>query len=92
MSVAQATDFINLTQKDEELAKALKAAPNREAREAVASSKGYTFTPEEMAQAVSEHPQQQSANGELSDEALAGVAGGGGITFGIPGWGGGISW
>lgn len=87
MSVAQAADFINLCNADDDVAKAVEAAPDRAARESLASSKGFDFTPEEMSEALA--AQAQSSNGELSDEALSGVAGGG-ITIGIPG-GGGIS-
>jgi predicted ribosomally synthesized peptide with nif11-like leader len=76
MSVAQATEFIIVCSVVPELAKSVKAASTVEAREALASSKGYTFTAEEMAQAVSEYPKAQSATGELSDQALAGVSGG----------------
>jgi predicted ribosomally synthesized peptide with nif11-like leader len=85
MSVAQATEFINVCQADQELAKSVEDAPNREARAALAASKGYSFTFDEMAQAVSEYSPAQSATGELSDEALAGIAGGGYGTAGGPG-------
>lgn len=90
MSVQQASDFINLCKTDETVAKAVEAATDRAAREAIAASKGYTFTSEELAEAAA--ALAQASNGELSDEALAGVAGGGGIYIGVPGFGGGISW
>lgn len=90
MSVEQASDFITLCKNDETVAKAVEAAPDRAAREAIASSKGYTFTPDELAKAAA--ALSQSSNGELSDEALTGVAGGGGIDVGGGGWSFHIGW
>jgi predicted ribosomally synthesized peptide with nif11-like leader len=85
MSVEQASDFINLCQTDEAVAKAVKAAPDAAAAVAVAASKGYTVTPEELSEAAA--ALSQSSNGELSDEALSGVAGGWGFDINIPGVG-----
>lgn len=80
MSVAQANEFINLCSTDEDLARTVRAAPDRAARESLAAARGYTFTADEMAQATA----SRAEAGELSDDTLAGVAGGG-IGLGFPG-------
>jgi predicted ribosomally synthesized peptide with nif11-like leader len=78
MSVKEAQEFIALVGTDEALKAAVEAAPDRAARKALADGKGLHFTSEEMKEAASATP----SDGELSDAALEGVAGGGGFSFG----------
>ena len=74
MSVKIAKDFMKKLTEDPALAKALKDAPNDEARRAIAKDAGFHFEKEHIDNAISH------SKGEISDDELDAVAGGGGTT------------
>jgi len=76
-------EFLNNVEEDQalqaDLAKALEAENDREAVTALAKSKGYDFSSEELWAEVQKRQaefEQKQAAGELSDEELEAVAGG----------------
>ena len=83
MSMTAVQDFLGKVSEDQalqhDLAKALEAENDRQAVTDLAKSKGYDFSPEELAAEV-ERRQEEVARrqeaGELSDEELEAVAGG----------------
>ena len=84
MSTKKVEEFLNNVGEDEalqaELSKALEAENDREAVTALAKSKGYDFSSEELWAEIQKRQaefNQQEASGELSDEELEAVAGGG---------------
>ena len=84
MSLTKVEEFLNNVGEDQalqaELAKALEAENDREAVTALAKSKGYDFSSEELWAGIQKRQaelNQQEASGELSDEELEAVAGGG---------------
>jgi len=83
MSLTQVEEFLNNVGEDQalqaDLAKALEAENDREAVTALAKSKGYDFSSEELWAAIQKRQaefSQKEAAGELSDEELEAVAGG----------------
>lgn len=83
MSTVAVQNFLDQVGEDEalqiDLAKALEAENDRVAVTELAQSKGYEFTPEELAAEVERRRQeaiQRQEEGELSDEELEAVAGG----------------
>lgn len=83
MSTTAVQEFLDKVGEDEalqaDLAKALEAENDRAAVTDLAQSKGYEFTPEELAAEVAKRQQeamQRQEAGELSDEELEAVAGG----------------
>jgi predicted ribosomally synthesized peptide with nif11-like leader len=83
MSLTKVEEFLNNVGEDQalqaELAKALEAENDREAVTALAKSKGYDFSSEELWAAIQKRQaefSQKEAMGELSDEELEAVAGG----------------
>lgn len=83
MSTVAVQNFLDQVGKDEalqaDLAKAVEAENDRVAVTELAKSKGYEFTPEELAAEVERRRQeviQRQEGGELSDEELEAVAGG----------------
>ncbi len=84
MSAIAVQEFLEKLQTDEslaqELVKALEAENDREAVAELATSKGYEVTSEELWAEVQKRQaglQQRQEAGELSDEELEAVAGGG---------------
>lgn len=84
MTTTAVNKFLTKVQTDEalqqELAKALEAENDRQAVTDLADSKGYDFTPEELWAEVQKRQaeaEEKQAEGELSDEELEAVAGGG---------------
>ena len=84
MSATAVQGFLGKIAEDEslqsELAKAMEADDDRAAVTELAKSKGYEFTSEELwaeIQARQAELEQRQAAGELSDEELEAVAGGG---------------
>ena len=83
MSMTAVQDFLGKVSEDQalqnDLAKALEAENDRQAVTDLAISKGYDFSPEELAAEVERRRQeviQRQEAGELSDEELEAVAGG----------------
>jgi len=83
MSTKKVEEFLNNVGEDEalqaELSQALEAENDREAVTALAKSKGYDFSSEELWAEIQKRQaelNQQEASGELSDEELEAVAGG----------------
>jgi predicted ribosomally synthesized peptide with nif11-like leader len=83
MSLTKVEEFLNNVGEDQalqaDLAKALEAENDREAVTALAKSKGYDFSSEELWAAIQKRQaefSQKEAAGELSDEELEAVAGG----------------
>jgi predicted ribosomally synthesized peptide with nif11-like leader len=83
MSMSAVQDFFAKIAEDqslqEELAKAMEAENDRQAVTDLARSKGFDFTPEELAQEIQNREaaiQQQLEAGELSEDELESVAGG----------------
>ena len=83
MSTTTVQDFFTKVSEDQalqgELAKALESDNDREAVTALAQSKGYEFTSEELwaeIQARQAEFERRQAAGELTDEELEAVAGG----------------
>jgi predicted ribosomally synthesized peptide with nif11-like leader len=83
MSIASVQEFLGKVSDDqslqEELAIAMGSENDREAVTALAQSKGYDFTSDELAQEIENRQaeaQERQAAGELSDEELEAVAGG----------------
>ena len=83
MSTKKVEEFLNNVGEDEvlqaELSQALEAENDREAVTALAKSKGYDFSSEELWAAIQKRQaefSQKEAIGELSDEELEAVAGG----------------
>ena len=68
MSIESAKAFIEKMKTDEEFAKKIMAETNQEARMALACGEGFAFTKDEIGQ----------VKGELTDDELDMVAGGGG--------------
>ena len=84
MSDTKVEEFLKKVEEDQalqaELAKALEAENDREAVTALAKSKGYDFSSEELWAGIQKRQaefSQHEAAGELSDEELEAVAGGG---------------
>jgi predicted ribosomally synthesized peptide with nif11-like leader len=83
MSMSAVQDFFAKIAEDqslqEELAKAMEAENDRQAVTDLAHSKGFDFTPEELAQEIQNRQaeaQRQIEAGELSEDELESVAGG----------------
>jgi len=83
MSHTKVEDFLNKVGEDEalqaELSKALESENDREAVTALAKSKGYEFSSEELWAEIQKRQaefNQKETAGELSDEELEAVAGG----------------
>ncbi|MDB9524599.1 Nif11-like leader peptide family natural product precursor [Oscillatoria sp. CS-180] len=83
MSATAVQEFLGKVSEDSalqnDLAKALEAENDRQAVADLAKSKGYDFSPEELAAEVERRKQevvQRQEAGELSDEELEAVAGG----------------
>ncbi|MBE7383668.1 MAG: Nif11-like leader peptide family natural product precursor [Leptolyngbya sp. SIO1E4] len=83
MSATAVEEFLTKVGEDQalqtELANALQAENDRQAVTELATSKGYNFTPEELAAEVEKRQQvaqERASSGELSDEELEAVAGG----------------
>ena len=83
MSDTKVEEFLKKVEEDQalqaELAKALEAGNEREAVTALANSKGYDFSSEELWAGIQKRQaefSQHEAAGELSDEELEAVAGG----------------
>ena len=83
MSLTKVEEFLNNVGEDQtlqaELGKALEAENDREAVTALAKSKGYDFSSEELWAGIQKRQaefSQKEAAGELSDEELEAVAGG----------------
>jgi len=83
MSDTKVEDFLKKVEEDQalqaELAKALEAGNEREAVTALANSKGYDFSSDELWAGIQKRQaefSQHEAAGELSDEELEAVAGG----------------
>ena len=83
MSHTKVEDFLNKVGEDEalqgELSKALESENDREAVTALAKSKGYDFSSEELWAEIQKRQaelNQKETAGELSDEELEAVAGG----------------
>ena len=107
MSTKKVEEFLNNVGEDEalqaELSEALEQENDREAVTALAKSKGYDFSSEELWAEIQKRQaelNQQEASGELSDEELEAMAGGatpaspfiiGTITGTVVSAGGGIS-
>jgi predicted ribosomally synthesized peptide with nif11-like leader len=97
MPLTKVEEFLNNVGEDQalqaELANALEAENDREAVTALAKSKGYDFSSEELWAAIQKRQaefSQKEAAGELSDEELEAVAGGvtpaaAGLAFGAAG-------
>ena len=90
MTTAQVEQFLEKVGQDEalqkELAGALAAEDDRQAVTNLAQAKGYEFTPEELWQEVQKRQaeaQNQQDSGELSDEELEAVAGGGEVVLAV---------
>ena len=84
MTTTAVNEFLTKVQSDEalqtELAKALEAENDRQAVTDLAQDKGYDFTPEELWAEVQKRQAEAAENqaeGELSDQELEAVAGGG---------------
>ncbi len=84
MSDTKVEEFLKKVEEDQalqsELAKALESENDREAVTALANSKGYDFSSDELWAGIQKRQaefSQQEAAGELSDEELEAVAGGG---------------
>ena len=83
MSDTKVEEFLKKVEEDQalqaELAKALEAGNEREAVTALANSKGYDFSSDELWAGIQKRQaefSQHEAAGELSDEELEAVAGG----------------
>ena len=83
MPLTKVEEFLNNVGEDQDLqadfAKALEAENDREAVTALAKSKGYDFSSEELWAAIQKRQaefSQKEAAGELSEEELEAVAGG----------------
>src|SRR4028118_184867 len=83
MSDTKVEEFLKKVEEDQalqaELAKALEAGNEREAVTALANSKGYDFSSEELWAGIQKRQaefSQHEAAGELSDQELEAVAGG----------------
>ncbi|MDB9524601.1 Nif11-like leader peptide family natural product precursor [Oscillatoria sp. CS-180] len=83
MSITAVQEFLGKVAEDpalqNDLAKALEAESDRQAVANLAKSKGYDFSPEELAAEVERRQQevaQRQEAGELSDDELEAVAGG----------------
>jgi len=84
MSDTKVEEFLKKVEEDQalqaELAKALEAGNEREAVTALANSKGYDFSSDELWAGIQKRQaefSQHEAAGELSDQELEAVAGGG---------------
>ena len=84
MEITKVEAFLNQISEDEalqaELVKALEAENDREAVTELANSKGYDFTSDELWAEIQKRQaefEQKQTSGELSDEELEAVAGGG---------------
>jgi len=84
MSDTKVEEFLKKVEEDQalqsELAKALESENDREAVTALANSKGYDFSSDELWAGIQKRQaefSQHEAAGELSDEELEAVAGGG---------------
>lgn len=84
MSDTKVEEFLKKVEEDQalqtELAKALEGENDREAVTALANSKGYDFSSDELWAGIQKRQaefSQHEAAGELSDEELEAVAGGG---------------
>ena len=84
MEITKVEEFLNQIEADEalqaELAQALEAENDREAVTELANSKGYDFSSEELWAEIQKRQaefEQKQTGGELSDEELEAVAGGG---------------
>lgn len=84
MSTAAVQDFLNQVGKDAalqaELAQAMEAENDRAAVTELAQSKGYDFTADELSAEINQRQQEAATGqeaGQLSDEELEAVAGGG---------------
>jgi predicted ribosomally synthesized peptide with nif11-like leader len=84
MEITKVEEFLNKIAEDEalqaELVKALEAENDREAVTELANSKGYDFSSEELWAEIQKRQaelEQKQTTGELSDEELEAVAGGG---------------
>lgn len=87
MATASVQEFLDQVGKDQalqgELMKALESDNDREAVTALATSKGYEFSSEELWEEVQKRQSELQANGELSEEELEAVAGGITPTFAV---------
>jgi predicted ribosomally synthesized peptide with nif11-like leader len=84
MSDTKVEEFLKKVEEDQalqsELAKALESENDREAVTALANSKGYDFSSEELWAGIQKRQaefEQKEGAGELSEEELEAVAGGG---------------
>ena len=90
MEITKVEAFLNQISEDEalqaELVKALEAENDREAVTELANSKGYDFSSEELWAEIQKRQaelEQKQTTGELSDEELEAVAGGGTVLMTI---------
>lgn len=81
MSIASVQEFLTAVSSDlslqEELAMAMNAENDSEAVTALAQSKGYDFTADELSQEIASRQAAMPDDSELTDDELEAVAGGG---------------